>query len=110
MFGGQMGYIYEIIVFCMYYICIQIEFLVRIVGFSVFFVNVCDVGEWIDVKKYDIYNFSFYVRFVFLEFYIQLYIIFYFLFLMLVMVKLIYLVVIQMLFDQLVFIFVFSCK
>lgn len=110
MLGGQMGYIYEIIVSRMHYIRTQTELPVRIVGLSVSLANARDVGEWIDAKKHDIYNFSPHVRPVPLELHIQSYTIPHFPSLMLAMAKPTYLAVTQMSPDQPALIFVPSRK
>ncbi|KAL2159202.1 hypothetical protein VTH06DRAFT_2634 [Thermothelomyces fergusii] len=110
MLGGQMGYIYEIIVSRMHYIRTQTELPMRIVGLSVSLANARDVGEWIDAKKHDIYNFSPHVRPVPLELHIQSYTIPHFPSLMLAMAKPTYLAVTQMSADQPAIIFVPSRK
>ncbi|KAL2018870.1 hypothetical protein VTK56DRAFT_295 [Thermocarpiscus australiensis] len=110
MLGGQMGYIYEIIVSRMHYIRTQTERPMRIVGLSVSLANARDVGEWIDAKKHDIYNFSPYVRPVPLELHTQSYTIPHFPSLMLAMAKPTYLAVTQMSADQPAIIFVPSRK
>ncbi|KAJ2981693.1 hypothetical protein NQ176_g1869 [Zarea fungicola] len=69
--GGSQGYVYEIIVSRMHYIRTQTELPLRIVALSVSLANARDVGEWIDAKKHDIYNFSPHVRPVPLELHIQ---------------------------------------
>ncbi|KAL2134754.1 hypothetical protein VTI74DRAFT_10910 [Chaetomium olivicolor] len=110
MLGGQMGYIYEIIVSRMNYIRMQTELPMRIVGLSVSLANARDVGEWIDAKKHDIYNFSPHVRPVPLELHIQSYTIPHFPSLMLAMAKPTYLAVTQMSANQPALIFVPSRK
>jgi len=110
MLGGQMGYVYEIIVSRMHYIRTQIESAMRIVGLSVSLANARDVGEWIDAKKHDIYNFSPHVRPVPLELHIQSYTIPHFPSLMLAMAKPTYLAVTQLSPDQPAVIFVPSRK
>lgn len=110
MLGGQMGYIYEIIVSRLHYIRTQTELPLRIVGLSVSLANARDVGEWIDAKKHDIYNFSPHVRVVPLELHIQSYTIPHFPSLMLAMAKPTYLAVTQMSADQPALIFVPSRK
>ncbi|KAK0733880.1 Sec63 Brl domain-containing protein [Lasiosphaeria miniovina] len=110
MLGGQMGYIYEIIVSRMHYIRTQTEQPMRIVGLSVSLANARDVGEWIDAKKHHIYNFSPHVRPVPLELHIQSYTIPHFPSLMLAMAKPTYLAVTQMSSDQPALIFVPSRK
>ena len=104
--GGQMGYIYEIIVSRMHYIRTQTELPMRIVGLSVSLANARDVGEWIDAKKHDIYNFSPHVRPVPLELHIQSYTIPHFPSLMLAMAKPTYLAVTQLSANQPALIFV----
>ncbi|KAK0633434.1 Sec63 Brl domain-containing protein [Immersiella caudata] len=110
MLGGQMGYVYEIIISRMHYIRTQIESAMRIVGLSVSLANARDVGEWIDAKKHDIYNFSPHVRPVPLELHIQSYTIPHFPSLMLAMAKPTYLAVNQLSPDQPSIIFVPSRK
>ena len=110
MLGGQMGYIYEVIVSRMHYIRTQTELPMRIVGLSVSLANARDVGEWIDAKKHDIYNFSPHVRPVPLELHIQSYTIPHFPSLMLAMAKPTYLAVTQMSADKPALIFVPSRK
>ncbi|EAA36222.1 hypothetical protein GE21DRAFT_878 [Neurospora crassa] len=108
--GGQMGYVYEIIVSRMHYIRTQTELPLRIVGLSVSLANARDVGEWIDAKKHDIYNFSPHVRPIPLELHIQSYSIPHFPSLMLAMAKPTYLAVTQLSPDQSALIFVPSRK
>ncbi|KAK3396484.1 Sec63 Brl domain-containing protein [Sordaria brevicollis] len=108
--GGQMGYVYEIIVSRMHYIRTQTELPLRIVGLSVSLANARDVGEWIDAKKHDIYNFSPHVRPIPLELHIQSYTIPHFPSLMLAMAKPTYLAVTQLSPDQPAIIFVPSRK
>ncbi|EGZ77811.1 Sec63-domain-containing protein [Neurospora tetrasperma FGSC 2509] len=108
--GGQMGYVYEIIVSRMHYIRTQTELPLRIVGLSVSLANARDVGEWIDAKKHDIYNFSPHVRPIPLELHIQSYSIPHFPSLMLAMAKPTYLAVTQLSPDQPALIFVPSRK
>ncbi|KAK5654988.1 hypothetical protein OQA88_6747 [Cercophora sp. LCS_1] len=110
MLGGQMGYVYEIIVSRMHYIRTQLESSLRIVGLSVSLANARDVGEWIDAKKHDIYNFSPHIRPVPLELHIQSYTIPHFPSLMLAMAKPTYLAVNQLSPDQPAIIFVPSRK
>ncbi|KAJ9142130.1 Pre-mRNA-splicing factor brr2 [Pleurostoma richardsiae] len=104
--GGQMGYIYEIIVSRMHYIRTQTELPMRIVGLSVSLANARDIGEWIDAKKKDIYNFSPHIRPVPLELHIQSYTIPHFPSLMLAMAKPAYLAITQMSADQPALVFV----
>ncbi|KAM7185458.1 pre-mRNA splicing helicase [Rhypophila sp. PSN 637] len=108
--GGQMGYIYEIIVSRMHYIRMQLEIPLRMIGLSVSLANARDVGDWIDCKKHDVYNFSPHVRPVPLELHIQSYTIPHFPSLMLAMAKPTYLAVTQMSPDQPALIFVPSRK
>jgi pre-mRNA-splicing helicase BRR2 len=110
MLGGQMGYIYEVVVSRMHYIRTQAELSMRIVGLSVSLANARDIGEWIDAKKHDIYNFSPHVRPVPLELHIQSYTIPHFPSLMLAMAKPTYLAVTQMSADKPALIFVPSRK
>ena len=108
--GGHMGYIYEIIVSRMHYIRTQTELPMRIVGLSVSLSNARDVGEWIDAKKHDIYNFSPHVRPVPLELHIQSYTIPHFPSMMLAMAKPTYLAITQMSPDKPALVFVPSRK
>ncbi|KAL1837430.1 hypothetical protein VTJ49DRAFT_3782 [Mycothermus thermophilus] len=110
MLGGSMGYIYEIVVSRMHYMRTQTERPLRIVGLSVSLANARDVGEWIDARKHDIYNFSPHVRAVPLELHIQSYTIPHFPSLMLAMAKPTYLAVTQLSPDQPAIIFVPSRK
>ncbi|KAK4099788.1 Sec63-domain-containing protein [Parathielavia hyrcaniae] len=110
MLGGQMGYIYEIIVSRMHYIRTQTELPMRIVGLSVSLANPRDIGEWIDAKKHDMFNFSPHVRAVPLELHIQSYTIPHFPSLMLAMAKPTYLAVTQLSASQPAIIFVPSRK
>ncbi|KAL6700556.1 Sec63 Brl domain-containing protein [Trichoderma pleuroticola] len=108
--GGHMGYIYEIIVSRMHYIRSQTELPMRIVALSASLANARDVGEWIDAKKHDIYNFSPHVRPVPLELHIQSFSIPHFPSLMLAMAKPAYLAITQMSPDKPAMIFVPSRK
>ncbi|ORY60157.1 Sec63 Brl domain-containing protein [Pseudomassariella vexata] len=108
--GGQSGYIYEIIVSRMHYIRTQVELALRIVGLSVSLANARDIGEWIDAKKKDIYNFSPHVRPVPLELRIQSFSIPHFPSLMLAMAKPTYLAITEMSPDQPAIVFVPSRK
>ncbi|TFB04253.1 Pre-mRNA-splicing factor brr2 [Trichoderma ghanense] len=108
--GGSMGYIYEIIVSRMHYIRTQTELPMRIVALSVSLANARDIGEWIDAKKHDIYNFSPHVRPVPLELHIQSYSIPHFPSLMLAMAKPAYLAITQMSPDKPAMLFVPSRK
>jgi pre-mRNA-splicing helicase BRR2 len=110
MLGGQQGYIYEVIVGRMHFIRTQTELPMRIVGLSVSLANARDIGEWIDAKKHDIYNFSPYVRPVPLELIIQGYTIPHFPSLMLAMAKPAYLAVTTLSPDKPAIIFVPSRK
>nr|6QV3_A Chain A, Pre-mRNA splicing helicase-like protein [Thermochaetoides thermophila]6QV4_A Chain A, Pre-mRNA splicing helicase-like protein [Thermochaetoides thermophila]6QWS_A Chain A, Pre-mRNA splicing helicase-like protein [Thermochaetoides thermophila] len=110
MLGGQMGYIYEIVVSRMHFIRTQTELPMRIVGLSVSLANARDIGEWIDAKKHDIYNFSPHVRPVPLELHIQSYTIPHFPSLMLAMAKPTYLAITQLSPDQPAIVFVPSRK
>ncbi|KAL2207196.1 Sec63-domain-containing protein [Sarocladium strictum] len=94
--GGNMGYVYEIIVSRMHYIRTQLESSMRIVALSVSLANARDIGEWIDAKKHDIFSFSPHVRPVPLELHIQSYSIPHFPSLMLAMAKPTYLAITQM--------------
>ncbi|KAI0125930.1 Sec63 Brl domain-containing protein [Xylariales sp. AK1849] len=108
--GGQSGYIYEIIVSRMHYIRTQAELALRIVGLSVSLANARDIGEWIDTKKKDIYNFSPHARPVPLELRIQSFSIPHFPSLMLAMAKPTYLAITEASPDQPVMVFVPSRK
>lgn len=110
MLGGPLGYIYEIIVSRMHYIRTQTELPMRIVGLSVSLANARDVGEWIDAKKHDIYNFSPHARPVPLELHIQSYTIPHFPSLMLAMAKPTYLAITQLSPDKPALVFVPSRK
>ncbi|KAL7799156.1 Sec63 Brl domain-containing protein [Trichoderma ceciliae] len=94
--GGYMGYVYEIIVSRMHYIRTQTELPMRVVALSASLANARDIGEWIDAKKHDIYNFSPHVRPVPLELHIQSFSIPHFPSLMLAMAKPAYLAITQM--------------
>ncbi|KAI1872568.1 hypothetical protein JX265_005448 [Neoarthrinium moseri] len=108
--GGQTGYIYEIIVSRMHYIRTQAELAMRIVGLSVSLANARDIGEWIDAKKKDIYNFSPHARPVPLELRIQSFQIPHFPSLMLAMAKPTYLAITELSADQPAMVFVPSRK
>ncbi|EGX44611.1 hypothetical protein AOL_s00188g279 [Orbilia oligospora ATCC 24927] len=59
MLGGNLGYLYEIVVSRMQYIAIQLEKTdTRIVALSVSLANARDLGEWIGATSHTIYNFS----------------------------------------------------
>ncbi|ROT36775.1 pre-mRNA-splicing factor brr2 [Sodiomyces alkalinus F11] len=104
--GGQQGYIYESVVSRMHYIRMQTERPMRIVALSVSLANARDLGEWIDAKKHDIYNFSPHVRAVPLELHIQSYTNPHFPSLMLSMAKPTYLAITQMSPDRPALVFV----
>ncbi|KAI1863835.1 uncharacterized protein JN550_009333 [Neoarthrinium moseri] len=108
--GGQTGYIYEIIVSRMHYIRTQAELAMRIVGLSVSLANARDIGEWIDAKKKDIYNFSPHARPVPLELRIQSFQIPHFPSLMLAMAKPTYLAITELSAHQPAMVFVPSRK
>ncbi|PNH38017.1 hypothetical protein VD0004_g8789 [Verticillium dahliae] len=108
--GGSMGYIYEVIVSRMHYIRMQTELPMRIVALSVSLANARDLGEWIDAKKHDIYNFSPHVRPVPLELHIQSFNTPHFPSLMLAMAKPTYLAINQMSADKPAIVFVPSRK
>ncbi|TPX14240.1 uncharacterized protein E0L32_000634 [Thyridium curvatum] len=110
MLGGQQGHIYEIIVSRMHSIRSATELPMRIIGLSVPLANARDMGEWIDAKKHEIYNFSPHVRPVPLELHIQSYTIPHFPSLMLAMAKPTYLAITQMSANQPALIFVPSRK
>ncbi|EKD20717.1 uncharacterized protein L3040_006439 [Drepanopeziza brunnea f. sp. 'multigermtubi'] len=96
MLGGQSGFVYEIIVSRMNYIRSQTEAPLRIIGLSVSLSNARDIGEWIDAKKHNIYNFSPHVRSVPLELHIQSFTVPHFPSLMLAMAKPTYASILQM--------------
>ncbi|KAH8837569.1 hypothetical protein MCOR27_001688 [Pyricularia oryzae] len=104
--AGQVGFVYEIIVSRMQYIRSVTEQPMRIVGLSVPLANARDIGEWIDCKKHDIYNFSPHVRPVPLELHIQSFTIPHFPSLMLAMAKPTYLAINQMSPDKPALVFV----
>ncbi|KAK7419011.1 Pre-mRNA-splicing helicase BRR2 [Neonectria magnoliae] len=104
--GGSQGYVYETIVSRMHYIRTQTELPMRIVALSVSLANARDLGEWIDAKKHDIYNFSPHVRPVPLELHIQSFSNPHFPSLMLAMAKPTYLAITQMSPDKPAMIFV----
>ena len=106
MIGGQSGFVYEIVVSRMHYIRSQIESSLRIVGLSVSLSNARDIGEWIDAKKHNIYNFSPHVRSVPLELHIQSFNVPHFPSLMLAMAKPTYLSILQMSPDKPALVFV----
>lgn len=108
--GGYQGYVYEIIVSRMHYIRSQTELPMRIVALSVSLANARDIGEWIDAKKHDIYNFSPHVRPVPLELHIQAFSNPHFPSLMLAMAKPTYLAITQMSADKPAMVFVPSRK
>ncbi|RKF59071.1 Pre-mRNA-splicing factor brr2 [Erysiphe neolycopersici] len=110
MLGGQAGYIYEIIVSRMHYIRSQTQLPLRIIGLSVSLSNARDIGEWIDAKKHNIYNFSPHVRIVPLELHIQSFTNPHFPSLMLAMAKPAYLSILQMSPTKPVIVFVPSRK
>ncbi|APA06914.1 hypothetical protein SS1G_04434 [Sclerotinia sclerotiorum 1980 UF-70] len=110
MLGGQAGFVYEIIVSRMHYIRSQTELPLRIVGLGVSLANARDIGEWIDAKKHNIYNFSPHVRSVPLELHIQSFTIPHFPSLMLAMAKPTYLAINQMSPDKPALVFVPSRK
>lgn len=110
MLGGQAGFVYEIIVSRMHYIRSQTQLPLRIVGLSVSLSNARDIGEWIDAKKHNIYNFSPHVRSVPLELHIQSFTVPHFPSLMLAMAKPTYYSILQMSPDKPALIFVASRK
>ncbi|KAL3423556.1 Pre-mRNA-splicing factor brr2 [Phlyctema vagabunda] len=110
MLGGQAGFVYEIIVSRMHYIRSQTQLPLRIVGLSVSLANARDIGEWIDAKKHNIYNFSPHVRSVPLELHIQSFTVPHFPSLMLAMAKPTYLSILQMSSDKPAIVFVPSRK
>ena len=110
MLGGQFGFVYEIIVSRMHYIRSQTQLPLRIIGLSVSLANARDIGEWIDAKKHNIYNFSPHVRSVPLELHIQSFTVPHFPSLMLAMAKPTYLSILQMSPDKPAIIFVPSRK
>ena len=110
MLGGQVGYVYEVIVSRMHYIRSETQSPMRIIGLSVSLSNARDIGEWIDAKKHNIYNFSPRVRPVPLELHIQSFTIPHFPSLMLAMAKPTYLAILQMSPDKPALVFVPSRK
>ncbi|KAJ4272229.1 Pre-mRNA-splicing helicase BRR2 [Fusarium torreyae] len=108
--GGSQGYVYETIVSRMHYIRTQTELPMRIVALSVSLANARDIGEWIDAKKHDIYNFSPHVRPVPLELHLQSFTNPHFPSLMLAMAKPTYLAITQMSPDKPAMIYVPSRK
>jgi pre-mRNA-splicing helicase BRR2 len=110
MIGGQNGFVYEIIVSRMHYIRTQTESPLRIVGLSVSLSNAKDIGEWIDAKKHNIYNFDPHVRPVPLDLHIQSFTIPHFPSLMLAMAKPTYHAILQMSPDKPAIVFVPSRK
>lgn len=110
MLGGQAGFVYEIIVSRMHYIRSQTQLPLRIIGLSVSLSNARDIGEWIDAKKHNIYNFSPHVRSVPLELHIQSFTVPHFPSLMLAMAKPTYQSILQMSSDKPALVFVPSRK
>jgi pre-mRNA-splicing helicase BRR2 len=108
--GGQTGFVYEIVVSRMHYIRTQTGLPMRIVGLSVSLANARDIGEWIDAKKHNIYNFSPHVRSVPLELHIQSFTVPHFPSLMLAMAKPTYMSILQMSPDKPALVFVPSRK
>lgn len=96
MLGGSMGYVYEIIVSRMHYIRSELQSSLRIVGLSVSLSSARDIGEWIDAKKHNIFNFSPHVRPMPLELHVQSFTIPHFPSLMLAMAKPTYSSILQM--------------
>jgi pre-mRNA-splicing helicase BRR2 len=94
----------------MHYIRSQTQLPLRIVGLSVSLSNARDIGEWIDAKKHNIYNFSPHARSVPLELHIQSFTIPHFPSLMLAMAKPAYLSILQMSADTPAIVFVPSRK
>ncbi|KAG9238534.1 Sec63 Brl domain-containing protein [Amylocarpus encephaloides] len=110
MLGGQLGFVYEVIVSRMNYIRSQAQLPLRTVGLSVSLANARDIGEWIDAKKHNIYNFSPHVRSVPLELHIQSFTNSHNPSLMLMMAKPTYLSILQISPDKPAMIFVHSRK
>ncbi|KAJ1331494.1 pre-mRNA-splicing helicase BRR2 [Microdochium nivale] len=108
--GGQLGYIYEIIVSRMHYIRTTAEISMRIVGLSVSLANAQDISEWIGAKKKDTYNFSPHVRPVPLELRIQAFSIPHFPSLMLAMARPTYVAINELSADKPALVFVPSRK
>ncbi|KYK55420.1 hypothetical protein DCS_07383 [Drechmeria coniospora] len=108
--GGSTGYVYEIIVSRMHYIRTQTELPMRIVALSASLANARDIGEWIDAKKHDVYNFAPHVRPVPLELHIQSFSNPHFPSLMLAMAKPTYLAITQLSPDMPAMVFVPSRK
>jgi pre-mRNA-splicing helicase BRR2 len=110
MLGGQLGYIYEVIVSRMHYIALQTENRMRIIGLSVPLSNARDLGEWIGASKYTTFNFSPHVRPVPLELHIQSFTIPHFPSLMMAMARPAYSSILQLSPDKPALIFVPSRK
>lgn len=110
MLGGQSGFVYEIIVSRMHYIRSQTQLPLRIVGLSVSLSNARDIGEWIDAKKHNIFNFSPHARSVPLELHIQSFTVPHFPSLMLAMAKPTYTAILQISPDKPAIVFVPSRK
>ena len=108
--GGQTGFVYETVVSRMHYIRTQTGLPMRLIGMSVSLANARDIGEWIDAKKHNIYNFSPHVRSVPLELHIQSFTVPHFPSLMLAMAKPTYLSILQMSPDKPALVFVPSRK
>ncbi|RFU32041.1 hypothetical protein B7463_g4318, partial [Scytalidium lignicola] len=106
MLGGQSGFVYEIIVSRMHFIRSQTQLPLRIIGLSVSLSNARDIGEWIDAKKHNIYNFSPHSRPVPLELHLQSFTIPHFPSLMLAMAKPTYYSIVQMSPDKPALVFV----
>lgn len=100
MLSGPLGFIYELIVSRMHYIRSSTELPIRMVGLSVSLSNARDIGEWLDCKKHDVYNFSPHVRAVPLELHLQSFTIPHFPSLMLAMAKPTYATITQMSADR----------
>lgn len=106
MLSGPLGFIYELIVSRMHYIRSSTELPIRMVGLSVSLSNARDIGEWLDCKKHDVYNFSPHVRAVPLELHLQSFTIPHFPSLMLAMAKPTYATITQMSADRPAIVFV----
>jgi pre-mRNA-splicing helicase BRR2 len=87
MLGGNMGYVYELVISRSQAIKAQLENGLRLVGLSVSLSNARDVGEWIGCNKHTIFNFSPNVRPIQLNLHLQTFNIPHFPSLMLAMVK-----------------------
>ena len=106
MLGGQLGYIYEVIVSRMHCIALQTENQMRIVGLSVPLSNARDLGEWIGASKHTTFNFSPHIRPLPLELHIQSFNIPHFPSLMMAMARPAYSAILQLSADKPALVFV----